>query len=308
MVGQAQVLPGSRSGSTFMIRGLCLPCYDPSLPPLSAYSLTPISACGVGYQWSGVRPVAGQVVDLVGQEFASSVQARTPLAGRRVSLTDHRRRRAHLCDTLRLRRYREHLDAHATAHPAWFHRSHTHCRVALLPGTSSTVRVDQSAQDASQPGRKGGEFFTAPSQDAHRRYEALRAYFVEGLTAAQAARRFDYSVAAVNSAVRDFRAGRRQFFTPAKPGPRRAPAKDAARDRVLVLRASGHSIDEIATALAAEGTPLNRTGIAEILSQAGVPRIWRRPEQLRGAPRREQLPRAGIIDLAGLPAVSHTRM
>src|SRR6266704_2646558 len=196
MVGQAQVLPGSRSGSTFMIRGLCLPCYDPSLPPLSAYSLTPISACGVGYQWSGVRPVAGQVVDLVGQEFASSVQARTPLAGRRVSLTDHRRRRAHLCDTLRLRRYRERLDAHATAHPAWFHRSQTGCRVALPPGTSSTVRVDQSAQDASQPGRKGGEFFTAPSQDAHRRYEALRAYFVEGLTAAQAARRFDDSVAA----------------------------------------------------------------------------------------------------------------
>ncbi len=168
--------------------------------------------------------------------------------------------------------------------------------------------MDQSAQDASQPGRKGGEFFTAPSQDAHRRYEALRAYFVEGLTAAQVARRFGYSVAAVNSAVRDFRAGRRQFFTPAKPGPRRAPAKDAARDRVLVLRASGHSIDEIATALAAEGTPLNRTGVAEILSQAGVPRIWRRPEQLRGAPRREQLPRAGIIDFAGLPAVSHTRM
>src|SRR6266705_4833455 len=39
MVGQAQVLPGSRSGSTFMIRGLCLPCYDPSLPPLSAHAL-----------------------------------------------------------------------------------------------------------------------------------------------------------------------------------------------------------------------------------------------------------------------------
>src|SRR6266705_1194759 len=43
MVGQAQVLPGSRSGSTFMIRGLCLPCYDPSLPPLSAHALNRVS-------------------------------------------------------------------------------------------------------------------------------------------------------------------------------------------------------------------------------------------------------------------------
>ena len=133
--------------------------------------------------------------------------------------------------------------------------------------------MDQSAQDTNQPARVGGEFFTTPAADPHRRYEALRAYFVQGLTAAQVAQRSGYSVAAVNSAVRDFRAGRRQFFTPAKPGPRRAPAKDAARDRVLVLRASGHSINEISTALAAEGTPLNRTGVAEILTQAGVPRI-----------------------------------
>jgi len=168
--------------------------------------------------------------------------------------------------------------------------------------------MDQSAQDTNQPARVGGEFFTTPAADPHRRYEALRAYFVQGLTAAQVAQRSGYSVAAVNSAVRDFRAGRRRFFTPAKPGPRRAPAKDAARDRVLVLRASGHSIDEISTALAAEGTPLNRTGVAEILTQAGVPRLWRRPEQLRGGPRREQLPRAETVNFAELAPVSQTRL
>jgi transposase len=168
--------------------------------------------------------------------------------------------------------------------------------------------MDQSAKETNQPARVGGEFFTSPTQATQRRYEALRAYFVQGLTATQVAERFGYSLAAVNSAVRDFRAGRQQFFTPAKPGPRRAPTKDAARDRVLILRASGHSIDEIATALAAEGTPLNRTSVAEILTQAGVPRIWRRPEQLRGAPRREQLPRAETINFANLPPVSDTRL
>ncbi len=33
-------------------------------------------------------------------------------------------------------------------------------------------------------------FFLAPEQPLHRQYEALRAYFVEGLASAEAARRF----------------------------------------------------------------------------------------------------------------------
>src|SRR6266705_2295272 len=53
MVGQAQVLPGSRGGSTFMIRGLCLPCYDPSLPPLSAHAL---SSTPLGWRGWRVQP------------------------------------------------------------------------------------------------------------------------------------------------------------------------------------------------------------------------------------------------------------
>lgn len=37
------------------------------------------------------------------------------------------------------------------------------------------------------------EWFTAPVQTNHRRYEALRALFVDGLTHAQAAQRFGYT-------------------------------------------------------------------------------------------------------------------
>ena len=72
--------------------------------------------------------------------------------------------------------------------------------------------------------------------------------------------------------MRDFRAGAREFFTTGKPGPKTAPGKDAARPKILELRAAGHSIDEIAAALAAEGTPLNRTGIAEVIADEGLPR------------------------------------
>jgi hypothetical protein len=156
--------------------------------------------------------------------------------------------------------------------------------------------------------RAGGEFFTEPVEATQRRYEALRAYLAEGLPAAEVAVRFGYSSTALLSAVRDFRAGRRDFFTPARPGPKTAPAKDAVRVRVLALRAAGHSIDEISAALAAEGTPLNRTGVAEICAEAGLPRLWRRPEADRGGPRRARLPRAGLLDWASAPAQARSQV
>src|SRR6266540_2471561 len=120
----------------------------------------------------------------------------------------------------------------------------------------------QSARSA----RPGGEFFARPTDPAQRRYEALRAYLHQGLPAAEVARRFGYATDTLHGMVRQFRGGRRDFFVAAKPGPKTAPAKQAARSRIVALRQAGHSIDEIATALAREGTPLNRTGIAEVVA------------------------------------------
>lgn len=141
-----------------------------------------------------------------------------------------------------------------------------------------------------------------------RRYEALRAYFVEGMPAAEVAQRWGYTTASFESVVRDFRAGDREFFIERRPGPRTAPGKDAARARIVELRHAGHSIDEIAVALRAEGTPLNRTGISEVVAEEGFERLWRRPEPARGAPRRETLPRAKVIDFDALPARGDTKL
>ncbi|MGH9378994.1 MAG: hypothetical protein ACRD2Z_00025 [Thermoanaerobaculia bacterium] len=173
-----------------------------------------------------------------------------------------------------------------------------------------TRRIDQSA-NTPQPARTGGEFFAVPAAGPQTRYEALRAYLLDGKPAAAVAERFGYTTAGLNSAVADFRAGARNFFPDARPGPRTAPGKDAARARIIALRAEGHSIDEIAAALAAEGIGLNRTGISEVITEAGLPRIWRRPEAARGGPRREELPRARVLatgDYAELPASAPTRM
>jgi len=156
--------------------------------------------------------------------------------------------------------------------------------------------------------RPGGEFFATPADATQRRYEGLRAYFLEGLSAAEAARRVGWATETLNTAVRDFRAGRREFFVTGKPGPKSAPAKDAARARIVALRRAGHSAYEISEALADTDTPLNRTSVAEVLAEEGFTRQWPRPHAARGGPKKEPLARAEVVDFASFPQSCSTKM
>ncbi len=151
-------------------------------------------------------------------------------------------------------------------------------------------------RSAERPQRPGVDFFTHPVQPTQRRYEILRAYFVEGVAAAEAAARFGVTLSTVTSWVRDFRAGDTEFFVERRPGPRHAPAKEAAREEVLRLRRAGHSVTEIAAALAGGPTPLNRTGVWEVLRQEGYERLLQRAPAERGAPRRDHPPRAEVLE------------
>src|SRR5437016_8513 len=149
--------------------------------------------------------------------------------------------------------------------------------------------------------RPGGEFFAIPADATQRRYEGLRAYLYEELPAEEAAGRVGWTTTTLHSAVRDFRAGRREFFTTPRPGPRSAPAKDAARGRIVALRRAGHSVYEISEALAGTDTPLNRTSVAEVLAEEGFTRQWPRPHAARGGPRKEPLTRAEVVDFTSFP-------
>ena len=64
---------------------------------------------------------------------------------------------------------------------------------------------------------------------------------------------------------------------------------------MLRLRAAGHSITEIEQALATTATPLNRTGVWELLRDEGYERLAIRPPDQRGSPRREHPPRTRRI-------------
>ena len=107
--------------------------------------------------------------------------------------------------------------------------------------------------------RDGAQYFTEPASSAQRRYEALRAYFLDEMPAAEAADRFGYSTASIHQMASLLRQGRLTLFAGTRPGPK-GPRKATGqlRQRVLELRAAGHSVTEIAAACTAGGCQSRR--------------------------------------------------
>jgi len=124
--------------------------------------------------------------------------------------------------------------------------------------------------------------FLQPVNATHRRYEALRAYFVEGLPSAQAAARFGYSPGSFRVLVHEFRQDpeRAFFLTPAK-GPQTAPKKDRLRDRVVALRKQNLSIYDISRTLRDEGDSLSPAAVSVLLQAEGFARLPRRLDEER---------------------------
>jgi hypothetical protein len=124
--------------------------------------------------------------------------------------------------------------------------------------------------------------FVEPTNATHRQYEALRAFFVDRLPSAEAARRFGYTPGSFRVLVHQFRQNpRRDFFLKPAKGPRSAPKSDPVRDRVISLRKENLSIYDISRNLAHEGHPLSPVAVAQILKNEGFARLPRRTDDER---------------------------
>ena len=127
-------------------------------------------------------------------------------------------------------------------------------------------------------------FFKEPSHPRQRRYEALRAYFLEGRRSHQVARDFGYSPGSFRVLCHQFRRDADpQFFASPSPGPREQPKKSKARDLAVALRKQNHSVYEIAEALAEQKMPLSPTAVRELLWAEGFAPLPRRLDEERSA-------------------------
>lgn len=175
----------------------------------------------------------------------------------------------------------------------------------VLSGTSAIMSARSSTSFAEYMARPGHERFTEPALVAQRRYEALRAFFVDELDPEQVAQRFGYTPGSVRTLISSYRTAELSgLFSTARPGPKRQPRKDAARDRALELRRQRHGTGEIVETLAREGTPLARTAVWEVLREAGLSRmpVPARPSQISAAPQRTAADRVRVLDEGQWPS------
>lgn len=124
------------------------------------------------------------------------------------------------------------------------------------------------------------QVFLAPQNVNHRQYEALRAYFVEQLPAAQVAKRFGYTVGSFHQLAHQFRQDpERPFFAESpRPGTK---ACEAVREQIVELRKQNRSIYDISEALKKDGIARTPVAVLQVLQEEGFAKLPRRLDEER---------------------------
>lgn len=156
---------------------------------------------------------------------------------------------------------------------------------------------------------KIAEVFLCPTNPAHRQYEALRAYYIDRVSSAEAAKRFGYTAGSFRVLCHDFRKSpdKRFFIEPVK-GPQKAPKRDQSREKVIELRKGNLSIYDIQRCLRESGIKLSTVSITKILKEEGFARLPRRADEER--PGKKQVEKDAVADVRELdlsPRSFHTR-
>jgi hypothetical protein len=124
--------------------------------------------------------------------------------------------------------------------------------------------------------------FLEPANSTHRQYEALRAFFVDGLPSAEAAARFGYTPGSFRVLVHQFRRQpKRDFFIPAASEARPPGKQKRLRDQVVALRKPNLSVHDISRALARDNESLSPAVIAAVLKKEGFAKLPRRLDDER---------------------------
>lgn len=144
------------------------------------------------------------------------------------------------------------------------------------------------------------KFFTEPKHPRQRRYEALRASFVDGLSNQEIADKFGYTIYSFKSLKRDAkRLTADDFFLELKKGPQGAHPKTlSVKDRIIQLRKRNYSVEEIQEKLHHEDVTVSQTLILRILKNEGFTKLFRRTYRERLEARQQEINYAEVADVS----------
>ena len=143
------------------------------------------------------------------------------------------------------------------------------------------------------------QIFLVPKNSLHRQYEALRAFFVEGLPSTHAAQRFGYTPGSFRLLCHQLRQNPAlEFFLSSRRAPRPHPPKDRVREQIVTLRKQNLSIYDISRALKEKGEKRSPVAVSLILKEEGFARLPRRQDDER--PHRPGALPAAVADVRQL--------
>jgi transposase len=126
-------------------------------------------------------------------------------------------------------------------------------------------------------------FFLQPRQPKQRMYEALRAFFVEGMPSHEAARRFGYTPGSFRVLCHQFRRTPDPGFFATSDAPSSSPRRSKTLELVVSLRKQNYSIYEISEMLRERKLPLSPSRVRKILEAEGFAPLPRRLDAERPA-------------------------
>jgi transposase len=147
-------------------------------------------------------------------------------------------------------------------------------------------------------------FFKHPEADWQRRYEAVRASFVDRLGAAAVAQRFGYKQSYIFLLRHLFKTGKLDFAEPSPEGKSaRHRVSREVRERICAWRRSKFSAGEIAQLLSEENVEISVRTVERVLAEEGFPKLPRRTRlriglTVKGAavPERSETVRLAALD------------
>lgn len=126
-------------------------------------------------------------------------------------------------------------------------------------------------------GMRDATFFTQPVPTWQRRYEALRAYFVDRLPTQLVAERFGFSPGYVRLLCHQFRHGKIDLTESSPQGkPSRHKVNSDTRLKIIAWRQQRLSAGEIVELLSEEAVELSVRTVERVLAEEGLPKLPRR--------------------------------
>lgn len=132
------------------------------------------------------------------------------------------------------------------------------------------------------------DFFLSPTSTTHRQYEALRAHYVDGTSAAEAANRFGYTLSSYYSLmhrVRQIGATAneiaRYFFRVKTAGRKPKDGKSETNELIVELRKQYLSVPDIKAILDTLGVGVSETYVYKVVQNHGFARLPRRSSEAK---------------------------